>query len=375
MPYLDHNSTTPVDPAVLEAMLPYFSEKFGNAASRTHGFGWVADEAVKVSRKKIAEAIGAEAMEIVFTSGATEAINLAIKGVAESYSIKGRHIVTVATEHKAVLDTCRHLEKNGCEITTLGVDADGKIDLTALEEAIRKDTVLVSVMMANNETGVIHDLSAISEIVHRKNSILFTDATQAIGKIPVNVNEIKADLLCMSAHKFYGPKGIGALYVRRKNPRVTLAPLLDGGGHERGFRSGTLNVPGIVGMAKAMEIGIDKLSSETDRLLLLREKLESAFTSKGSSVNGSKSDRLPNTSNICFHGHKADELIKACPDLALSTGSACSSALAEPSHVLKAMGLSEKDAYSSVRFSMGRTTTEADIRFTISELLKAITPV
>lgn len=355
--------------------MPYFSEKFGNAASRTHGFGWVADEAVKVSRKKIAEAIGAEAMEIVFTSGATEAINLAIKGVAESYSIKGRHIVTVATEHKAVLDTCRHLEKNGCEITTLGVDADGKIDLTALEEAIRKDTVLVSVMMANNETGVIHDLSAISEIVHRKNSILFTDATQAIGKIPVNVNEIKADLLCMSAHKFYGPKGIGALYVRRKNPRVTLSPLLDGGGHERGFRSGTLNVPGIVGMATAIEIAKDKLSSETDRLLLLREKLESAFTSKGSSVNGSKSDRLPNTSNICFHGHKADELIKACPDLALSTGSACSSALAEPSHVLKAMGLSEKDAYSSVRFSMGRTTTEADIRFTISELLKAITPV
>ena len=375
MPYLDHNSTTPVDPAVLEAMLPYFSEKFGNAASRTHGFGWVADEAVKVSRKKIAEAIGAEAMEIVFTSGATEAINLAIKGVAESYSIKGRHIVTVATEHKAVLDTCRHLEKNGCEITTLGVDADGKIDLTALEEAIRKDTVLVSVMMANNETGVIHDLSAISEIVHRKNSILFTDATQAIGKIPVNVNEIKADLLCMSAHKFYGPKGIGALYVRRKNPRVTLSPLLDGGGHERGFRSGTLNVPGIVGMATAIEIAKDKLSSETDRLLLLREKLESAFTSKGSSVNGSKSDRLPNTSNICFHGHKADELIKACPDLALSTGSACSSALAEPSHVLKAMGLSEKDAYSSVRLSLGRTTTEADIRFTISELLKAITPV
>lgn len=355
--------------------MPYFSEKFGNAASRTHGFGWVADEAVKVSRKKIAEAIGAEAMEIVFTSGATEAINLAIKGVAESYSIKGRHIVTVATEHKAVLDTCRHLEKNGCEITTLGVYADGKIDLTALEEAIRKDTVLVSVMMANNETGVIHDLSAISEIVHRKNSILFTDATQAIGKIPVNVNEIKADLLCMSAHKFYGPKGIGALYVRRKNPRVTLSPLLDGGGHERGFRSGTLNVPGIVGMATAIEIAKDKLSSETDRLLLLREKLESAFTSKGSSVNGSKSDRLPNTSNICFHGHKADELIKACPDLALSTGSACSSALAEPSHVLKAMGLSEKDAYSSVRFSMGRTTTEADIRFTISELLKAITPV
>ncbi|MBL0104206.1 MAG: IscS subfamily cysteine desulfurase [Bacteroidetes bacterium] len=368
--YLDYNSTTPVDPQVLEAMLPYFTERFGNAASRTHAYGWVADEAVKIARKQIAKAIGAEEMEVIFTSGATEAINLAIKGVAESYAIKGKHIVTVATEHKAVLDTCKHLEKNGYELTTLPVMRDGLVDHDLLERSIRTDTILVAVMLANNETGVIQDLNSIGQIVHQKNSILFTDATQALGKINVDVNELYADIMSISAHKVYGPKGVGALYVRRKNPRVTLAPQIDGGGHERGFRSGTLNVPGIVGFGKACELATKNLFEENGRISLLRTRLEQALTENGkASVNGNIKNRLPNTSNICFHNLKADELIKACPELALSTGSACSSALAEPSHVLKAMGLSEKEAYGSVRFSIGRFTDDEQIEKAIQAIL------
>jgi cysteine desulfurase len=351
-------------------MLPFFSVHFGNAASRTHNYGWAAEEAVKKSREQVARFLGAEESGIVFTSGATEAINLAIKGVAEAYRSKGNHIVTVTTEHKAVLDCCRHLEKLGHEITIVPVLRDGSIDLSELSSAIRAHTSLVCVMHANNETGIIHPVNEIAEIVHEKKSLLFTDATQSCGKIRVDVNEMNADLLCLSAHKFYGPKGVGALFVRRKNPRVTLIGQIDGGGHERNLRSGTLNVPGIVGLGKACELAAENLWDDSARISILRTKLEQALTESGKiSINGSIKNRLPNTTNLCFHGLKADNLIHKLPEIAVATGSACSSALPEPSHVLIAMGLSEQNAYSSVRFSLGRFTTEEEVDFVINKIV------
>ena len=359
--YLDNNSTTPIDPKVLDAMLPYFTQHYGNAASRSHAFGWIADEAVKRSRATIAKFIGAEDNEIIFTSGSTEAINLAIKGVAEAYHAKGKHIVTIATEHKAVLDTCKHLESLGHEITVLPVLEDGMIDLNVLEKAIRNDTILVCAMLANNETGVILPIDQLAEIVHAKNSILFCDATQAGGKIRTDVYDLKADLLCLSAHKMYGPKGVGMLYVRRKNPRVTLIAQIDGGGHERNLRSGTLNVPGIVGFAKACELAGEELMEMNGTTSILRTRLEQAMCDLGASINGNIKHRLPNTSNLTFHGKKADEIMKAIPSVAMATGSACSSSLPEPSHVLTAMGLKEKDAYASIRFSLGRFNTGEEI--------------
>ncbi len=368
--YLDYNSTTPVDKYVLEAMLPCFTENFGNAASKTHAFGWMADEVVKEARRQVAGFLNAEESEIIFTSGATEAINLSIKGVAETYASKGNHIVTFATEHKAVLDTCSHLSRQGKEITVLPVDKEGMVDLSQLENAIRTDTILICAMLANNETGVVFPIGEISKIVHAKGSLLFTDATQAYGKIPVDVNEMHADLLCLSAHKIYGPKGVGALYVRRKNPRVTLTAQIDGGGHERNLRSGTLNVPGIVGLGEACELAGKNMWEESSRLSFLRTKLEQALTDSGGVyINGSIKNRLPNTTNLCFKGLKAEKLIKHLSSLAIATGSACSSALPEPSHVLLAMGLSEEDAFSSVRISLGRFTTDEEIEQAIKLLL------
>ncbi len=373
MIYLDYNSTTPVDNYVLEKMLPFFTKEFGNAASKTHVYGWRAEEAVNIARKQVAGLINAEESEIVFTSGATESINLAIKGIAEAYSSKGNHIVTVATEHKAVLDTCKHLEKLGKEITILPVMNDGLIDLSLLSSAIRKDTILVCVMMANNETGVIQPIKEISEIVHSHGSILFTDATQACGKINVDVNDLGIDLLCLSAHKIYGPKGCGALYVRRKNPRVTIVSQIDGGGHENNRRSGTLNVPGIVGLGAACEHTVKNLWDEAASTSFLRTYLEQSLTTMGNiSVNGNIKRRLPNTTNLCFRGIRADQVILKLKDIAVATGSACSSALPEPSHVLMAMGLTKEDAYSSIRFSLGKYTTQEEVDITIDEISRNI---
>jgi len=369
--YLDYNATTPVDERVLEKMLPFFSEKFGNAASKTHSFGWEADEAVKKSREQVAAFLNALEGEIVFTSGATEAINLAIKGVAEAYVSKGKHIVTLSTEHKAVLDTCRHLEKLGMEVTILPVLKDGMVDTDQIQKSVRNDTVLVCVMLANNETGVLHPINHIADIVHEKGSLLFTDATQAAGKIRIDVNELKADLLCISAHKMYGPKGAGALYVRRKNPRVTLTAQIDGGGHEKNLRSGTLNVPGIAGLGEACVLAAENFWDDTSVMSLLRTKLEQELTSTGKvSINGNIKNRLPNTTNLLFHGLKAEEILHNVNGIALSTGSACSSALPEPSHVLLGMGLTKEEAFSSIRFSLGRFTTDQEIGLVIEAFRK-----
>ncbi len=390
--YLDHNATTPVDPRVLEAMLPYFSEKFGNAASKTHSFGWVAEAAVEQARERVAKLIGATPHEIIFTSGATEAINLALKGIWEQAAGAGRdfksrptrevkdHIVTVSTEHKAVLDTCKYLESKGAQVTYLPVDREGLIDLDELRNAILPTTLLVCVMYANNETGVIQPIEKISEIAHERGCYFMSDATQAVGKMNVDVTSEGIDLLCLSSHKFYGPKGAGALYVRRKDPRVTLLPLIHGGGHERGLRSGTLNVPAIVGFGKACEIAFHEMQTDAVRISQLRDDLETSLLALGNvSVNGHPSPcgggneggggRLPNVTNLCFQGIKADSLIAKLPDIAVSTGSACSSAIAEPSHVLKAMGLSDEMAYSSVRFSLGKYTTKEEIE-TVSGKVK-----
>jgi len=370
--YLDYNSTTPVDPRVLEKMLPYFSEKFGNAASRTHRFGWVAEEAVKNARETIAGFINCSEQEIVFTSGATEAINLAIKGVWENYREKGNHIVTVRTEHKAVLDTCKELEEKGATVTYLAVDREGNIDLDELERSITDKTILVCVMYANNETGVIHPVKKIAELVYEKGSIFMCDATQAIGKMNVDVQQEGIDLMCISGHKIYGPKGTGALYVRRKDPRVSVHAQQHGGGHERGLRSGTLNVPGIVGLAKACAIAKEEMWDDGVKLSKLRTLLEQFLVEPGKVyINGNQRDRLPNITNLSFVGLKADELIMKMPDLAVSTGSACSSAIPEPSHVLKAMGLSDEIAYSSIRFSLGKYTSYEEIMFAVEQVKKA----
>lgn len=359
--YLDHNSTTPVDSRVLEAMLPFFSHEFGNAASRTHRFGWYAAQAVESARERVAEWLGCEPQEVFFTSGATESINTAIKGVAQAYASKGKHIITVQTEHKAVLDTCTALQEQGYEISQLHVDREGKIDLHELKSLLRNDTILVAVMLANNETGTLQDLAAIAELVHANQSILFSDTTQAFGKMRVDVNELGIDCCCISAHKAGGPKGAGALYIRRKSPRVTVLPLLHGGGHERGIRSGTLNVPGIAALGKAAELAINETWDRATHLSAWRTRLEQYITEDDRGfINGSVKDRLPNTSNIMLRGIKADKLIMQLPDIALSTGSACTSALPEPSHVLRAMGLSTGEALASIRISLGHTTTEAE---------------
>lgn len=372
--YLDHNATTPCDPRVVEAMLPYFTEKFGNAASRTHSFGWEGEEAVEYAREQVAKLIGAEPKEIVFTSGATEADNLAIKGVYELYAGKGNHIITVATEHKAVLDTCHHIEKMGGEVTYLPVDAQGLISLPELEAAIRPTTILLAIMYANNEIGVVQPIGEISRIARSRGVLFFTDAAQAVGKLPVDVNRDGIDLMALSAHKVYGPKGVGALYVRRKNPRVRLAAQMDGGGHERGMRSGTLNVPGIVGFGKACELCRLEMEEDNRRTAPLRDKLENALLElELTYINGSREYRLPQMTNLSFQYVDAEGLITAVnKSIALSSGSACTSASLEPSYVLKALGLDDALAHSSLRIGLGRWTTEEQINHAIEVLKSAV---
>lgn len=371
--YLDNNATTPLDPRVLEAMLPYFTEKFGNAASRNHAFGWVAEEGVDYAREQVAKLIGCTEKEIIFTSGATEADNLGIKGVFEMYKEKGNHIITAVTEHKAILDTCKHLEKNGARVTYLGVKEDGLIDLAELEAAMTPETILVSIMYGNNEIGVIQPVKEISAIAHKHGALFMTDATQAVGKIPVDVNADGIDLMAFSAHKMYGPKGVGALYVRRKNPRVKVTSQMDGGGHERGMRSGTLNVPGIVGLGKACELCRLEMEDETKRLSALRDKLETTLNKMEESyVNGNTQYRLPHVANISFKYVEGEGLMMAMSDLAVSSGSACTSASLEPSYVLKSLGLSDDLAHSSIRYGLGRFTTEEEIDKAIEVTQKAV---
>lgn len=373
--YLDNNATTPCDPRVVEAMLPYFFEKFGNAASRSHQFGWDAEEAVDYAREQVAKLIHADSKEIIFTSGATEADNLGIKGVYEMYSSKGNHIITCTTEHKAVLDTCKHLEKQGAVITYLPVNSEGMIDLLELENAITQKTILLCFMFANNETGVIHPVKEIAALAHKHGALFMTDGTQVAGKIPVNVNELGIDLMAFTAHKMYGPKGIGALYVRRKNPRVKVTAQMDGGGHERGMRSGTMNVPGIVGFGKAAEIAMAEMKQDADRLMQWRNKLETGLLKlEESYVNGKRDSRMPHVTNISFKYVEGEGLMMGFnKDIAVSSGSACTSASLEPSYVLKALGLGDDLAHSSIRFSLGRFTTEEQIDYTIKKVSDAVT--
>jgi cysteine desulfurase len=372
--YLDHNATTPCDPRVVEAMIPYFTESYGNAASRNHPFGWQAEEAVDYAREQVAKLIGADPKEIIFTSGATEADNLAIKGVFEMYASKGNHIITCNIEHKAVLDTCKHLEKEGAEITYLAVKPDGLVDLAELEAAIKPTTILIAIMYANNEIGTVMPMRQIGEIARKHGVLTFTDATQAVGKIPVDVNADKIDLLAMTAHKMYGPKGIGALYVRRKNPRVKVTAQMDGGGHERGMRSGTLNVPGIVGFGKACELARNEMQQDAERLSKLRDKLETSLLKlEEAYVNGNKEHRLPHVSNISFKYVEGEGLLMGFnKNIALSSGSACTSASLEPSYVLKGLGLGDDLAHSSLRFGLGRFTTEEQIDYTIEQVSKTV---
>jgi cysteine desulfurase len=372
--YLDNNATTPCDPRVIEAMLPYFFEKPGNAASRSHPFGWEAEEAVDYAREQIAMLIGAEDKEIIFTSGATESNNLALKGAYEMYSRKGNHIITVETEHKAILDTCRHLEKMGAEVTYLKVNNEGLISLEELEAAIRPKTILVSVMWANNETGVIQPIREIGAICEKHGVLFHSDATQAVGKIPTFPRQMGIHLMSFTAHKMYGPKGVGALYVSRRNPRVKVTAQMDGGGHERGMRSGTLNVPGIVGFGKAAEIARQGMAEEAERLRRLRDKLENALLQlEETKVNGSVEHRMPHVTNISFKHVEGEGLMMTFnQNIAVSSGSACTSASLEPSYVLVAMGLGDDLAHSSIRFSLGRFTTEEDIDYAIEAVTKGV---
>ena len=365
--YLDHNATTPCDPRVLDVMLPYFSQKFGNAASRHHFYGWQAEEAVDRARMQVASLIGAESREIVFTSGATEAINLALKGVYEIYHPKGTHIITTHIEHKAVLDTLQHLEKQGADVTRLPANSEGLVSAAAVEAAIRPDTVLICVMYANNETGTVMPVPEIGEVAKKHNVLFFSDATQAVGKIPVDVQADGIDLLCLSAHKFYGPKGSGALYVRRRDPRVRLAAQMHGGGHENGLRSGTLNVPAIVGLGKACELAAAEMEKDAKRLAPLRDRLEEALLKVPESrVNGSRQHRLPQVTNLSFAFLDSEALMSGLKtEVALSSGSACTSASIEPSYVLKALGLSDELAHGSLRFGLGRFTTAEEVDFVI----------
>jgi cysteine desulfurase len=368
--YLDNNATTPMDPRVLDAMIPYFTQKFGNAASRNHSFGWVAEEAVDYAREQVAQLIGADPKEIIFTSGATEGDNLGIKGVYEMYASKGNHIITSTIEHKAVIDTCKHLEKLGAEITWLAPGADGMLDLAELEKAIKPTTILISIMYANNEIGTINPIPEISKIARKHGVLLMTDATQTVGKIPVDVNKDGIDILAFTGHKIYGPKGVGALYVRRKNPRVKVTAQMDGGGHERGMRSGTLNVPGIVGFGKACEICRTDMEKDAAHTSRLRNKLEEALLQiEESYLNGHKENRLPHTTNISFKHVEGEGLLMGInKDIALSSGSACTSASLEPSYVLKGLGLGDDLAHSSLRFGLSRFTTEEQIDHTINKI-------
>ena len=372
--YLDHNATTPCDPRVVDAMLPYFTNSFGNAASRNHSFGWQAEEAVDYAREQVAKLIGADPKEIIFTSGATEADNLAIKGVFEMYASNGNHIITCNIEHKAVLDTCKHIEKEGGEVTYLKVKENGLVDLAELEAAIKPTTILIALMYANNEIGTIMPMKEISAIAKKHNVLVFSDATQAVGKIPVDVNKDGIDLMAFSAHKMYGPKGIGALYVRRKNPRVKVTAQIDGGGHERGMRSGTLNVPGIVGFGKACEICLNEMEAETKRVSALRDKLQTELLKlEESYLNGDKEHKLPHVTNISFKYVEGEGLMMGFnKNIAVSSGSACTSASLEPSYVLKALGLGDDLAHSSLRFGLGRFTTEEQIDYTIEQVSNTV---
>jgi cysteine desulfurase len=373
--YMDYHATTPVDPRVVEAMLPYFTEHFGNAASRNHPFGWEAEEAVEKARKQVADLIGANAKEVVFTSGATESDNLAIKGVAEMYREKGNHIITCVTEHKAVIDTCKRLEKNGYRVTYLPVQKNGLVDLDELRAAITDKTILIAIMTANNEIGVLQPIAEIGAIAKEKGILFHTDAVQAVGKIPFNVNELKVDLAAITAHKMYGPKGVGALYVRRRSPRVLLSPLIDGGGHERGMRSGTLNVPGIVGLGKAAELCRLEMASEAKRLSGLRDRLNQKLHESLDEIyiNGSMEHRLPHNLNISFAYVEGESLLMGINDVAVSSGSACTSASLEPSYVLKALGAGDDLAHSSIRFGLGRWTTEEEVDYVAQKLTTVVT--
>jgi cysteine desulfurase len=372
--YMDNHATTPVDPRVFEAMLPYFREKFGNAASRNHRFGWEAEEGVETARRQVAELIGANPREIVFTSGATESNNLALKGAAERYASRGNHIVTTAIEHKAVLDTCKRLEKQGFQVTYLPVERDGRISLERLRAALSERTILISIIYANNEIGTIQPIAEAAGIAQERKIIFHTDAAQAVGKVPVNVEKDRVDLLSISAHKIYGPKGAGALYVRRKNPRVELVPQMHGGGHERGMRSGTLNVPGIAGLGKACEICRQEMPREAVRLAALRDRLKEGLLSRldGCYINGSVEHRLPNNLNISFAGVDGEALLMGLDDVAVSSGSACTSATPEPSYVLRALGVPEELARSSLRFGLGRFNTEEEVEYTIRRVAELV---
>ncbi len=372
--YLDNHATTQMDPRVLEAMLPYFTQHFGNAASRNHSFGWEAEQAVEKARKQIADLIGANPKEIIFTSGATESNNLAIKGVAEMYAEKGNHIITAATEHKAVLDTCKKLEKQGCSVTYLALREDGLVDLDKLRAAITEKTILVTIMYANNEIGVVQPVAEIGKICKERGVLFHSDGVQAIGKIPVNVLTDNIDLLSMTAHKMYGPKGVGALYVRRKNPRVQITAQMDGGGHERGMRSGTMNVPAIAGFGKAAELCRLEMAEEAKRLSHLRDKLRAKLESEldETYINGTMEHRLPHNLNMSFAYVEGESLLMGINDIAVSSGSACTSATLEPSYVLKALGVGDDLAHTSIRFGLGRFTTEEEVDYAAKRMIETV---
>jgi cysteine desulfurase len=373
--YMDNHATTPVDPRVLEAMLPFFTENFGNAASRNHSFGWAGEEAVENARQQVASLINATAKEIIFTSGATESDNLMIKGVAEMYREKGNHIITQAIEHKAVLDTCKRLEKSGFEVSYLPVQRDGRVDPEDVRKAIKPNTILITIMYANNEIGVINPMAEIGKIAKEHGVLFAVDGVQAAGKIPVDVQKDNIDMLAISAHKIYGPKGVGALYVRRRNPRVQLAAIIDGGGHERGMRSGTLNVTGIVGLGKACEICRQEMPQEAQRLRGLRERLKAGLEAKldETFINGSLEHRLPNNLNMSFAYVEGESLLMGINDVAVSSGSACTSATLEPSYVLKALGVGEDLAHTSIRFGLGRFNTEEEVDYVIDKMVQVVT--
>ncbi|MEQ1758050.1 MAG: IscS subfamily cysteine desulfurase [Vicinamibacterales bacterium] len=372
--YMDYHATTPVDPRVLEAMLPFFTEQFGNAASRNHAFGWAGEQAVEQARQQVADLIGANVKEIIFTSGATESNNLAIKGVAEMYREKGNHIITCVTEHKAVIDTCKKLEKQGARVTYLPVQKDGRISLDDLRAAITDKTILITIMTANNEIGVLQPIAEIGAIAKEKGILFHTDAVQAVGKIPFDVNALKVDLVSLTAHKMYGPKGVGALYVRRRNPRVLLSEQISGGGHERGMRSGTLNVPGIVGLGKAAAIAKAEMATEGERLRTLRDRLNEGLHRQLDEiyVNGSMEHRLPHSLNVSFAYVEGESLLMGISDVAVSSGSACTSASLEPSYVLKALGAGDDLAHSSIRFGLGRFTTEEEVDYVVERMATVV---
>jgi cysteine desulfurase len=372
--YMDNHATSPVDPRVLEAMMPYLTGIFGNAASRNHSFGWEAEGAVEKAREQVAKLIGATAKEIIFTSGATESNNLALKGIAEMYRERGNHIITQVTEHKAILDTCKRLEKSGYRVTYLPVKADGLIDLEDLKRAFDEKTILVSIMFANNEIGVVQPVAEIGKMCRERGVLFHSDGVQAVGKIPVDVNSMNIDVLSLSGHKIYGPKGVGALYVRRRNPRVQISEQINGGGHERGMRSGTLNVPGIVGLGKACEISGQEMAAEGERLSKLRDKLKAKLEGALDyiHVNGSMEHRLPNNLNISFVYVEGESLLMGINDVAVSSGSACTSATLEPSYVLKALGLGDDVAHSSIRFGLGRFNTEAEVDYVADKVIDIV---